>query len=735
MTDRRKRSGKEKSKVFGFETDQKVHVLIEMSGVDKNTLKMSIRRSAEKLLRSGVSTASLGTFRVDASPKPPALSVSFKGRTLFSVVTNPPPGKRGYPTRLSVSDGSMTIPFEISEDEGIYGLGEFFGDINRNGHELTVNVKDAFTLPNDETYVTYPFFWSTRGYGIFVNTTSAVRFDFGRNFKGTGDIDIEEGEADIYIFQGRPEEIIDAYWRLTGRPSIPPLWSYGLWMSRCSYRNEKELLSIAGKIRRKGLPCDVLHLDPDWLRRPIPYSITEMLKGKGVDPSSYGDNYGIPGVVLDRVSRDYPEEMKNMGFPGEGCTFEWNTELFPDPEGMIRKLHDMSFRLSLWINPYVPRGSKAFEYLLERGLFVSDSSGVPIAEFDRVTHDFGTVDFTNPDARQWYADNIRKLCDQGVDIFKTDYGEGAPRAGGYYGLEGRKAHNALPTLYNETVFNAVKEKKGEGIVWGRSGGLGIHRFPLQWGGDPSCTSRDMYASLRGALSYSLSGGAFMSFDIGGFAGEPDPELYARWSQMGLLFSHSRAHGTTPREPWNFGRRAEAIFTEYDILRYSLIPYLYWQSVKSVSEGKPLVRALVFEFPEDAFVRSIQDEYMLGETLLIAPLARGEERTIYLPDGVWQDFWTGRKLQGPSLVEYTAPLEVIPVFVRRNCIIVRSDSKAENADEKLFSKMTVSIYGSSRLRELNFGRYGSIILRSKRGKLEASGKGLLSESKISVRVIR
>ena len=676
-----------------------------------------------------------GNFAVDASTEPPELNISFKGTKLLHMLPNPPSGKRGHPTKLSLSDKRLSIPFEIHEDEGIYGLGEFFGDINRNGQELTVNVKDSLSLPNDETYVTYPFFWSTRGYGLFVDTTSAVRFDFGRNFKGAGEIVIEEDSADIYLFAGKPWEIIDAYWQLTGKPQVPPLWSYGLWMSRCSYMSERELLDVARKIRKKRLPCDVLHLDPQWLRRPVPHSLIEMLKEKGIDPRSYCTNYGVPGELLERLNADYPEEMNSMGYPGEGCTFEWNKQLFPDPEGMIRKLHEMSFRLSLWINPYVPRGSNAFEHLLENGLFVTDGNGVPIAEFDSITHDFGTVDFTNPAAREWYADQVRKLCDQGVDVLKTDYGEGAPSTGRYFGLDSREAHNALPTLYNETVFNTVREKKGEGIVWGRSGGTGIHRFPVQWGGDPSCTERDMLAALRGALSYSLSGGAFMSFDIGGFAGKPSPELYARWSQMGLLFSHSRAHGTTPREPWNFGRRAEAIFTGYDILRYSLIPYLYWQSVKSVAEGKPLIRALVFEFPDDVFARNIQDEYMLGETLLVAPLARGVERTVYLPEGKWWDFWTGRKLQGPSLIEYTAPLEVIPVFVRGNCITVRSDSKSESADEKLFSKMTVSIYGISRLHELNFGRYGSITLRSKRGKLGASGKGLLSESKISVKIFR
>ncbi len=724
------------SRTFYFLTDEDVPVSAELHGEDRNTIKISFRRlHSLPAPHHGASDIRLGSFRAKAVQKQPELDVSFAGAHVFRMPPRPPSGKRGHPTGLSASDRRLSIPFEIYEDEGIYGLGEFFGDINRDGQELTVNVKDSFLLPNDETYVTYPFFWSTRGYGLFADTTSAVRFDFGHNFKGAGEIVIEEDGADIYLFGGRPEEIVDAYWRLKGRPAVPPLWSYGLWMSRCSYMSGKELLSVASKIRRKGLPCDVLHLDPEWLRRPIPHSIIEMLKEKGVDPSSYCTNYGIPGTLLDRVTSDYPEEMKKMGFPGEGCSFEWNTERFPDPEGMIRKLHDMSFRLSLWVNPYVPRGSKAYEHLLENGLFVTDADGIPIAEFDRITHDFGTVDFTNPAAGQWYADRTRSLCDQGVDVLKTDYGEGAPSTGRYYGMDAAKAHNAIPTLFNETVFNAVRESRGEGIVWGRSGGVGIHKFPVQWGGDPGCTERDMLAALRGALSYSLSGGAFMSFDIGGFAGKPSPELYARWAQMGLLFSHARAHGTTPREPWNFGRTAEAVFMRYDKLRYALIPYLYWQSIKSVSEGKPLVRALVFEFPEDVLVRNIQDEYMLGDALLIAPVARGDRRNVYLPRGTWRDFWTGSRMEGPAMVDYVAPLEVMPVFVRNGTMLIRSEEDRMTSDEKLFGRMTLSIYGRCRVRTLDFGRYGSVAIRRKRGGVHASGKGQLSASEIAVETFR
>ncbi|MBX8631808.1 MAG: glycoside hydrolase family 31 protein [Thermoplasmata archaeon] len=710
-------------------------ILIRFTQSGKNCLRMNIsgpqhtpRGSSFRNFRNG----RIGRFDISTGEESAALRIRFRNRNTITIPNYLPIGKKGLPEGLSVTDGGVTVPFEIDEDEGLYGLGEFFGDINRNGQELSVNVRDSFQLPNDETYVTYPFFWSTKGYGIFVNTSSIVTFDFGHNFKGIGEMKVDRQPIEIYIFAGKPNEILKAYWKKTGTPQIPPLWSFGLWMSRCSYRNHDELLSVAEEIRRKHIPCDVIHLDPDWLRRPLPHSLQELMKEKGIDPESYAANYGNPAVLLERLNRDFPEYMRERGYPGEGCTFEWNTDAFPVPRKTIESLHRLSFRLSLWINPYIPRGTDIFNHLLEENLFVTDSDGVPVSMFDRMTHDFGAVDFTNPEARKWFSAKVTDLLEMGVDVLKTDYGEGAPLDAEYHSMKGEEAHNIYPTLYNETVFAAVAERRGEGIVWGRSGGIGIHRFPLQWGGDPGCRKRDMYASLRGALSYALSGGAFMSFDIGGFAGTPEPELYARWAQMGLLFSHSRAHGTTPREPWFFGQRAERVFIEYDRLRYALIPYLYSQSLKSIREGKTLVRALVSEFPGDPFVRNMQDEYMLGDYLLVAPLTDGDRRTVYLPEGKWYDFWTGEMFEGPSSLDYSAPLEVIPLFVRDGASLLISLTGSEHTDENIFARMEIIFFGTPETRTIGLGKYGTVNVHRGGGGYSAEGRGSIAGSKITVR---
>jgi alpha-D-xyloside xylohydrolase len=728
------KSENSRNAIFPFENADGNITSIKFRQAGKNILRMSICGKNDSTRRTKTVEASLGKFSIRKTGKC-SLQILYGSVVIFSIPENLPPGKRGFPGKLSVSENGINIPFEISENEGIYGLGEFFGDLNRNGQNLSVNVRDAFGLPNDETYVTYPFFWSTRGYGLFLNSDRIVNFDFGHNFKGIGEIGVRQKEAELFLFAGKPNEIIRAYWKITGKPNLPPLWSFGLWMSRCSYKNHKELVSIARKIRARQIPCDMIHLDPDWLRRPVPYSIREMMIKIGVDPAAYGEYYGNQDVLLARIATDFPDESRNIGYPGEGCTFEWDNDKFPEPSKTIEELHKLSFRLSLWINPYVPRGSKAFDELLDRGLMVSDEGGVPIAMFDRITHDFGAVDFTNPEGRKWFAGEIDRLLDLGVDILKTDYGEGAPYSGKYHGMEADDAHNIYPTLYNEVVFEAVRRKKGDGIVWGRSGGRGIHRYPIQWGGDPRCFERDMLASLRGALSYSLSGGAFMSFDIGGFAGRPTPELYIRWAEMGLLFSHSRAHGNTPREPWYFGKKAEEIFIRYDRLRYSLIPYLYWQSVKSLNEGRTLVRALVSEFVDDPFARDIQDEYMLGDYILVAPIVSGKERKIYLPDGRWHDFWTGRCIEGPSLIDYVAPLDTIPVFIRDGAALVTAEGHPQFTDETIFSTLKITLYGDLREKALSFGRYGKLKIVSNGGKTTVKGSGLLASSSISVKKIK
>jgi alpha-D-xyloside xylohydrolase len=262
-------------------------------------------------------------------------------------------------------------------------------------------------------------------------------------------------------------------------------------------------------------------------------------------------------------------------------------------------------------------------------------------------------------------------------------------------------------LYQRAVFEATQDVHGYDLIWGRSGYAGSQRYPVHWGGDPGCTFEDMAASLQGALSWILSGAAFASFDMGGFFGiptltdPPSPELYVRWSQMGLLFSHARAHGhTAPREPWAYGEPALSIFRRYAQLRYRLLPYFY-AAARRVPGGVPLARPLVYDHPSDPTTWHIDDEYLLGPDLLVAPMfvPRGR-RNIYLPSGGWYDFWTDQRFDGARWITYDAELERLPLFVRAGAVIPMGP-ELQYANERSWDPLSFEAYpGGEGVTEVN-----------------------------------
>jgi alpha-D-xyloside xylohydrolase len=308
------------------------------------------------------------------------------------------------------------------------------------------------------------------------------------------------------------------------------------------------------------------------------------------------------------------------------------------------------------------------------------------------------VDFTNPGAVEWFKAKNRQLLEMGVAVIKTDFAEDMPDdAVPHDGTPAEQLHNVYPLLYQRAVFEVTKEVHGYGLIWGRSGYAGSQRYPVHWGGDPGCTFDDMAASLRGALSWILSGAAFASFDMGGFFGfptltdPPSPELYVRWSQMGLLFSHARAHGYgAPREPWAFGEPALSIFRRYAQLRYRLLPYLY-AAARRAAQGVPLARPLVYDHPLDRTTWHIDDEYLLGPDLLVAPMfkARGS-RDIYLPAGAWYDFWTDDRFEGGRWISYQAELDTLPLFVRAGAVIPRGPD-LQYATEQTWDPLSFDVY--------------------------------------------
>ena len=689
------------------------------------TLEFGAVRRRPNAVQNGIvrRRARWGELEVELGGDPPSLTIHRGGETVFETATELPAGKLVGPSPWGVTESGVTVPLRFVPGERALGAGEFFGPVDRIGQELRTSVADVYGLPNAGTYVTYPFFWSTRGYAFLAETWSPVRLDFGRRYLGLGEVEIPRTPVTLRLFFSRsPEEIVRWFWDRRGTPAVPPLWSYGIWYSRCAYRNQRELLAVARKVRALRLPGDVIHLDPPWLDEPLPdalYAVGRRLGLSRVDVDRTAERE--PGDVLGGLAERAARRGWFLPFYGVGCTFRWNRRRFPDPAGMIRRLHGERFHLSLWIDPYVPTHTPEYDYLRSRDLLVRQGDGTVGLRFDHPSVDFGGVDFSQAAGRRWFSDRIRELVRLGVDAIKTDFGEAVPEDGYGRGVGAPEMHNRFATLYPETVFRALRSAGAEPIVWGRSGGLDIHRYPVQWGGDPRTHPRDMAAALRGALSYSASGGAFVSFDSGGFGGRPTPELYVRWMQMGMLFSHTRLHGTTPREPWTFGPRALRIFRSFAALRYRLIPYLYSESVVGLRDGRPLVRPLAFDYPDDPEAGTRDDQYLLGRYILVAPVIPDGRRDAYLPPGRWFDFWSGRRTEGPARVGRVRPWETLPVFVRAGGVLPLTRKSWDHVEPEMLRDLVVRVYGTAPPTRIDFGRYGRFRLDPSRPAGGAAGR--------------
>lgn len=527
--------------------------------------------------------------------------------------------------------------FWLRHDERFYGLGERYGPLDRRGLRTVLwSVDTRSTNSTDAAYKPSPFFMSTAGYGMFVHTTARTMVDLGATSAISGAVLVEEPVLDYLLIYGpRLRDILRRYLDLTGHPAPPPRWSFGIWLSRCMYRNRKEVEGVVREARRRDLPMDVIHLDPLWLA-------------------------GRKGETFDT------------------CDFIWDEHAFGAPGALVRWLRARGVRLSLWENPYISMASPRFPEAVRRGFFLRTPDG-GLARFAGLRA--AIVDFTNPAAREWYKALHRPLLRDGVAVFKPDYGEAVPpNAVSHDGRTGAEVHNLYPLLFTRTVFEVTREFTDRPLVWARSGWAGSQRYPLHWSGDAPSRWEVLPAILSSGLSLALSGFAFWSHDIGGFYRLTDPELYVRWAQWGLLTSHARFHGKEPREPWHIGTRALRIVRRYAHLRYRLLPYLYSEAVASVRGGLPLMRPLVLEFQDDPAVATIADQYLLGSALLVAPVFTPDgRRRIYLPAGRWWDFRTGRRHDGPAWLNVRAPLDVLPLFVRSDTILPLGPAVAHSGE--------------------------------------------------------
>ena len=505
----------------------------------------------------------------------------------------------GYPLPVSfvrqAGDFSrkFAMTFLLSHDEKIYGCGESFTRLNKRGQKLVLWTQDPHSTQTQDMYKPVPFYMSSRGYGVFMHTSAPVTCDFGHSYDQAATLYIGEDFLDFFIFLGGPKEVLTEYTALTGRSPVPPLWTFGLWMSRITYGSEKEVRKVAKKMRAEKIPCDVLHLDTGW----------------------------------------FDEEWR--------CDYKFSAARFPHPQKMIADLKQAGFHISLWQLPYFTPTNAMYAEAVANGYVVLDGEG------NLPTED-AVIDFSNPKAVAWYQGLLATLFDIGVDAVKADFGEGAPYYGCYAsGKSGLHEHNLYPLRYNRAVAEITKEKTGGAVIWGRSAWAGSQRYPVHWGGDAENTGSAMAATLRAGLSLGLCGFSFWSHDIGGFVKSSPEELYQRWLGFGMLTSHSRCHGAPPKEPWHYSSEFTKVFKKTVEMKYKLMPYIYEQAKQSAENGFPMIRTIFFEYPADQTAWLIEDAYFFGSNMLVAPLMEENqyERNVYLPAGNWIDYQTGIRYGG------------------------------------------------------------------------------------------
>jgi alpha-D-xyloside xylohydrolase len=558
-------------------------------------------------------------------------------------------GARGMGIIDMAGDGHyLHEQLALGVGEQVYGLGERFTAFVKNGQVVESWNRDGGT-GSDQAYKNIPFYLTNRGYGVFVNHPEQVSFEVASEKVSRVQFSVAGHSLEYYVIYGpTPKAVLERYTALTGRPALPPPWSFGLWLSTSfttSYDEETVTRFIQG-MADHNLPLHVFHFDCFWMRE------------------------------------------------FNWCDFVWDPRTFPDPPGMLRRLKQRGLHICVWINPYIAQRSPLFVEGMRQGYLLKKPDG-SVWQWDLWQPGLAVVDFTNPAARQWFGDKLRALLDMGVDTFKTDFGERIPTDVVYYdGADPLKMHNYYSYLYNQVVFEVLRERRGDGeaVVFARSATAGGQQFPVHWGGDCDSTFESMAESLRGGLSLSLSGFGFWSHDIGGFEGTPPTAVYKRWIAFGLLSSHSRLHGShSYRVPWLVDEESIEVLRRFTQLKCRLMPYLYAHALVAARQGIPLMRAMMLEFPDDPTCDHLDRQYMLGDSLLVAPVFSYDGAvTYYIPAGRWTNFLTGEVVVGPRWLHETHDALSIPLLVRPSSAIAVG-SNAERPDYDFLNDMTLQVY--------------------------------------------
>ena len=587
------------------------------------------------------------TGRLTARISRGSFGLAFTDQQTGAPVTCTPPG--GLMFADVAGRGSFLVQrLTLAVGECVYGLGERFGPLVKNGQAVVVRNEDGGTV-SDQAYKSLPFYLTTGGYGVLVNSPHTVEFEVGTERVSQVQFAVPGESLDYYLFLGPGlKDVLGKYTRLAGRPAVPPAWSFGLWLSTSftTRYDERTVTEFVDGMAQRDIPLSVFHFDCFWMRER------------------------------------------------HWCDFQWDPVAFPDPAGMLARLKARGLRVCLWINSYISQASPLFAEGREHGYFLKTADG---SVYQRTQWQPGMafVDFTNPAAVAWYQGKLRALLEMGVDCFKTDFGERIPDDAVYHdGADPAAMHNLYTYLYNKAVFELLEAYHGKGraIVFARSATVGGQKFPVHWGGDCDATFPSMAEDLRGGLSFCLSGAAFWSHDIGGFGGTADAGLYKRWVAFGLMSTHSRLHGNDSyRVPWLFDEESVDVMRRFAKLKNRLFPYLFAAAHDAHDHGWPVMRAMVLEFPGDPACHHLEHQYMLGGNLLVAPVFRADNvAEYYLPAGRWTNLLSGVAVDGGRWVRETLGYLEMPLFVRGGAMLPTSDNQAAPA-WTLADPLTLSVY--------------------------------------------
>ncbi|WP_423920190.1 alpha-xylosidase [Frigoribacterium sp. 2-23] len=578
-------------------------------------------------------------------------SVGYHSVTPDAQLDGAPIGNARGGTARHVAPHYVSQQLALGVGELVYGLGERFGPLVKNGQTVDVWNADGGTS-SEQAYKNVPFYLTNRGYGVLVDHPGHVSYEIGSEAVERVQFSVAGESLTYYVIAGpTPADVLDRYTRLTGRPAHVPAWSYGLWLSTSftTDYDEATVASFVDEMARRDMPVSVFHFDCFWMREFT------------------------------------------------WCDFEWDPRVFPDPEGMLARLHERDLRICVWINPYIGQRSKLFREAADAGYLVRNPDGT-IWQWDLWQAGMGLVDFTNPDATRWYQDKLRGLQRQGVDAFKTDFGERIPLDVVWHdGSDPERMHNYYTQLYNEAVFEVLEEERGVGdaVVFARSATTGGQALPVHWGGDSTSTFESMAETLRGGLSLAMSGFSFWSHDIGGFEGTPDADVYKRWTAFGLLSSHSRFHGSSSyRVPWAFDEEAVEVTRTFTKLKLSLMPYLYQAGLTASATGLPVMRPMALAFPGDRTAAYVDTQYLLGDDLLVAPVFSADGRVdVYLPAGRWTDWFSGETVDAGASGLWrteTHGMLTLPLYVREGAVIPVG-GRDDRPDHDYLDGLTLRVY--------------------------------------------